>query len=560
MSWNLLMPFNNMFSTTKYVNKYLSASLYLYKYQTDMIEDIDHLKANSDIDSTVIYIDSSKRDRRFYPTAQEYTLTFDQPYRNVVGFDILDASIPTTMWNIDKYNASIAITKASLPSTILSTTLSAQYFKEVANCKDFIPLFERQHNGNDYQENCVLIVDKQTLIDANITLTGYEDISTPYFVFVRDIITDIEIKPKPTNVTLSAFQFSVKDIDYYIDEPTEEIMTIITDMNFYIQLNENNLYDIVYFTVYNVRNADYISLVEQKYFLLNIENLYKTMVLGNYDIGTLKQSLNDIWSAAGIGFSSTVQPDRKQGIYQINATSYLVINAKIGRLVRQMGFDIFPQSSDSDIYDWFSVGSNIQVFASLYVVDTSDYRIRAPGIVNLMGYRYIILRCKEIEDHLLGSTAYTNFSPGIGLFKLAAANSEVTHLRFDFVNLVRKPFHPIGKLAKLSIRFEIEDGLIYDFKGVNHQILLVVKYLVPRIQTRIPQSILNPNYNPNFIEYMSKSRNIEYKEDSDDEQEFKDDSYELQYKKELQEYDYSSSEDEDEDSLDSEVEFDFSRK
>jgi hypothetical protein len=360
---------------------------------------------------------------------------------------------------------------------------------------------------------------------------------------------------------MDVFEFTFKDIVYYIDNPTEQVINIINSGNYHIEPNDYNLYDIVYYTVGNVRSADYTSLVEQKYFLLNIENFYKTMVLGNYDIGTLKQSLNDVWSSAAISFSSTVQPDRKQGIYQINCTSYIVLNARIGRLVRQMGFDTYPQASDSNIYDTFSVGDNLQVFASLYVNDTSEYRIRAPGIVNLLGYRYIILRCKEIEDHLLGSTAYTNYSPGIGLFKLAAASSEVTHLRFDFVNLVRKPFHPIGKLSKLTIRFEIENGLLYDFKGVNHQILLVLKYLIPRMTTRFPVSILNPNYNPNFIEYMSTSKNIEYKEDSDDEQEFKDEKYESQYKKELQEYDYSSSEGEaDDDSLDSEVEFNFSRQ
>lgn len=526
-----------------------------------MIEDVDHLKLNSEIDSTVVYIDSSKRDRRFYPTAQEYTLSFDQPYKNVVGFDVLDASIPTTMWNIDKYNASIAITKATLPTTIISTTLSATYFKEVSNAKDFIPLFERVHDGNDIKENNVLIVDSQTLVDANITINGYDQIKTPYFVFSRDVLIDVDIKKKPANVDMDVFEFTFKDIVYYIDDPTEQVRNIINSGNFHIEPNDYNLYDIVYYTVANVRSADYTSLVEQKYFLLNIENLYKTMVLGNYDIGTLKQSLNDVWSSAGISFSSTVQPDRKQGIYQINCTSYIVLNAKIGRLVRQMGFDTYPQASDYTIYDTFNVGDNLQVYTSLYVNDTSEYRIRAPGIVNLLGYRYIILRCKEIEDHLLGSTAYTNYSPGIGLFKLAAASSEVTHLRFDFVNLVRKPFHPIGKLSKLTIRFEIENGLLYDFKGVNHQILLVLKYLVPRMTTRLPVSILNPNYNPNFIEYMSTSKNIEYKEDSDDEQEFKDERYESQYKKELQEYDYSSSGDEaDDDSLDSEVEFNFSQR
>jgi hypothetical protein len=172
------------------------------------------------------------------------------------------------------------------------------------------------------------------------------------------------------------------------------------------------------------------------------------------------------------------------------------------------------------------------------------------------------MRCKEIEDHLLGSSAYTQYSPGIGLFKLAAATADITHLRFDFVNLVRKPFHPIGKLSKLSVRFEVRDGLTYDFKGVNHQILFVLKFLVPRTQQRPPRSVLNPNYNPDFITYMSTSRNIEYKEDSDNEEEFKDEKYETNYKKDLQKYDYSSSEEDnataDED--DSEVEFDFSKR
>jgi hypothetical protein len=164
-----------------------------------------------------------------------------------------------------------------------------------------------------------------------------------------------------------------------------------------------------------------------------------------------------------------------------------------------------------------------------------------------------------MEEHLLGSYGYIKHTPGIGLFKLASSYNDVTHLRFDFVNLVRKPFHPIGKLSKLSFRFETQDGDLYDFKGVNHQLLFMIKYLVPTQKVNFNKSILNPNYDPNFMGYMSNNRTIQYKEDSDNEEDFDNKQYDDKYRKEMQVFDYDSSGSE-HNSDDSEVEFDFSQR
>jgi hypothetical protein len=257
---------------------------------------------------------------------------------------------------------------------------------------------------------------------------------------------------------------------------------------------------------------------------------------------------------------------KKQGMFILRSPSYLVINAAIGKLIQQIGFDTLPRVENSALYSKSSVGNNLQVFAGNFDTEARNYRIQAPGIVNLLGYRYLILRCKEMEDHLLGSYAYINYTPGIGLFKLASSYNDVTHLRFDFVNLVRKPFHPIGKLSKLTFRFETQDGNLYDFKGVNHQMLFVIKFLTPTQKVSFNKGILNPNYNPNFMNYMSNHRTIEYKEDSDDEDDFSSHTYETKYKKEIQQYDYSTSDsegnddEEGSDDDDSEIEFDFSRK
>ena len=530
-----------------------------------MIEDIDFLKGNSDIDSAVVYIDSTKRDRRFYPQAEEYTLSFDQPFRNVVGFEVLDASIPTTMWNVDKYNYTIAITKCSVPSTNINQSLASSYFNELCQVTDFFPLFERQHVVGDLVENFALVVDAETFDSLDLAVQISDTIATPYFMFKRYVMTDTSVQVMPRNFSDSTFYtFTYHGIDYYVSTIDDPIILILQQNNFHVTINDNGNYDIIYFERYNIRDVDYNSIIAINAFILKIENFYKSIVQGNYDITTLKQTLNDAFTTAAISFTSSVQPDRKQGIYVISCPAYIVINANIGLLIKQLGFDTYPVESQSSLYKHITVGSNQLVFCSIYKSAYLNFSLKAPGIVNLSGYRYIIMRCKEIEDHLLGSNAYTQFSPGIGLFKLAAATADITHLRFDFVNLVRKPFHPIGKLSKLSVRFEVRDGLTYDFKGVNHQILFVLKFLVPKNHQRSTRSILNPNYNPDFIHYMSTSRNIEYKEDSDQEEEFKEEEYETKYKKDLQQYDYSSSDEEgatgDDDEDDSEVEFDFSKR
>jgi hypothetical protein len=121
---------------------------------------------------------------------------------------------------------------------------------------------------------------------------------------------------------------------------------------------------------------------------------------------------------------------------------------------------------------------------------------------------------------------------------------------------VRKPFHPIGKLTKLTFRFEIASGELYDFKGVNIQMLLMLKFLVPTQKFKFEKSVLNPNYDPNFMKYMLKHQSIQHQEDSDEEEEFDTEKYKDAYKQELEKYDYSTSEDEDDDPDGSESEED----
>ena len=68
------------------------------------IEDINYLKANSIKQSYTFLIDSSLRDKSLYPKPSEYTIEFSEPFKNVIGIEVLDVTIPKTMYNIDYNN------------------------------------------------------------------------------------------------------------------------------------------------------------------------------------------------------------------------------------------------------------------------------------------------------------------------------------------------------------------------------------------------------------------------------------------------------------------------
>ena len=78
----------------------------------------------------------------------------------------------------------------------------------------------------------------------------------------------------------------------------------------------------------------------------------------------------------------------------------------------------------------------------------------------------------------------------------------------------------------MTFRFETDEGELYDFKGVNHNLIIALYYYEPkRINTVMP-SILNPDYNPNFHEYQYKQEEQETESD-DDEVDFSRDNINL---------------------------------
>ena len=146
----------------------------------------------------------------------------------------------------------------------------------------------------------------------------------------------------------------------------------------------------------------------------------------------------------------------------------------------------------------------------------SEFAMISPGMLNLASENYLILRCDEIENHLRGSYDVKDFSPGLGLLNIDVQG--YASGRTEFFSIQYKEFHPIGKLKKMKFRFERKsDGLLYDFKNIDLHFIMTIKFLRPSQKNVFEQSVLNPNYTPNYLGYFNKTlQDLHDDESSDD--------------------------------------------
>ena len=128
-------------------------------------------------------------------------------------------------------------------------------------------------------------------------------------------------------------------------------------------------------------------------------------------------------------------------------------------------------------------------------------------MVYFIGNKYIILRCPEIEEHLYRSLSFTKYSLGLAKFRVDSIG--INNEKLSITKIPVREFHPIGKLSRITLKFETNKGLLYDFKGINHNIIFAIFYYEP-VQKNIPtNSILNPSYEMNYIDYQYKQEEIE---------------------------------------------------
>ncbi len=503
------------------------------------IDDVDFMQEHSVKDSATFLIDSAVRNRRYDPYPSDYTIEFSEPIRNVFGLDILDASIPGTMYNIDYHNNQLRY------HVVQSIDAQNNEYAEAFRIMACSPMFMASTARMDSNVTAYLLSSEAWDTLNGVNSGGFSQRSSPtndlviaYRIMQANLslmpqsirtVLGVDVSGAPNYVWYSGtFWFQSRGVWYGTTDVDIASVLQITMMNSATDniciMHTGSLvvtHDIlITVSSYVEMSTPGSSFAELEQYEWRIDMITVNAELGNYNIASLASTLTEQMASRGFRVvspsSSNLEKQNKYLFACRNAP--FILDMQNSTMEEALGFDILPSAIPSSEQRSVQVYSmeNEHLFGSVYNEANSEWRIYAPGIVNLMGVRYVTLRCPEIEDHLHGSRSYGMHSTGVGVFKLPSPN-EVANLRFDFVNLIRKPFHPIGKISRLTIRFEFgKKNLLYDFKGINHQILLTMKFYSPPRVARSATSVLNPDYVPNYLTYVTRTMDYAERSDNDD--------------------------------------------
>jgi hypothetical protein len=250
--------------------------------------------------------------------------------------------------------------------------------------------------------------------------------------------------------------------------------------------------------------------------------------IGDYSINSFipyfNNYLNDNGLQITLNFVSN-PPDLTNNVYFSSPLPF-IIDMNMSTINDTIGFDLNIRKKDDDNnlytyrdYSKFKKNLNMLYESKFNPVDNT-YNIYSPGSVYFIGEKYCILRCPEIEEHSFRSLSYSKYSLGIAKFRLNSLGYNDTSGTYNSLSL--REFHPIGKLSKMTLKFQTSANLPYDFKGINHYIIFTIYYYEPKLKiTTDFKPILNPNYKANYNNYLHSI------DDQDDEYEVEEEELSL---------------------------------
>lgn len=531
------------------------------------IEDVDYLRAHSEKQSYIFLVDSKDRDYGTYPTPSTYVVDFTQPFSGVVGMEVLDASVPRTMYNVDVYNHTIrflihddtvrlgdhASAEASAAMFVTATLEPGEY-----SIQTLVPELNRvlrMHVNNDPTRPLAAITAETTTNPPEVRSTLRFHCPFPFALDMDGKVSTIaetlgfDLRPEeptartaPTRYTYVSRVYS--RVFHSVDLPLPETgaaYDVLTGPRGV--LRSVRLRDDAYVAQkFRVTTPGYLTNV---YAALTtpgevLSSDVATWILRKDVAGANRPDLTADGLVPLTNRSGAAIPGANIPVSYIDGglsdtTSevrtflapgdYWILMRTADPNLSVFYNDVLP-SEQIDGAPTFGVlaegglaflDTDLVTFQMSVRVTMADeyHMLTAPGMYSLVGERYIVIRCPEIEENSYRSLAFSKYNLGLAKIRLGVVG--YSENRLDFSKVPTREFHPIGKLSRLTLRFETSGGLPYDFKGVNHTITFAIHYLVPKSdqETRGAfRSIINPNYNPDFIQYRFQEADQE--SDSED--------------------------------------------
>lgn len=479
---------------------------------TTTIEDIQYLQQNGDKETYLLLVDSSKRDRGAWPTPSEYEVRFETPFRHVYGIDIINASIPRTQYNIESFNNTFQFYfEPNRPESHLMPTISLEPADYEFN--DLLTVLnEKLAQTSPSSTITVSPAFKYDSRTKTRSLKNKFTFTSPYsFVFLSSRLLNTlgfdpevpEIKSKRTSATTTPLLASTATSTSIVLLPgTKVLQPFPTPTSTFTEI--------------------YSIVLECTTFVTNTVIKFRVVKqAGN--------SFTQIWpDTSGFGYTlkkntgkESLVIDRKyyddpiiKNLLELDDAgvkdpSFPVLQAtpssspyyiEFSTDVTAPSVTIHTKNFPQDALHYVNQGDALPLAVNRLNIDVNAYTyvMDPPFLYDLTGDKYLQIRCKEIEQYMFRTRAYEKFNAGLAKVQLGIFGYE--NARFDYSSFPPREFHPIGKLGTLTFRFERSDGTLYDFKGIDHTMTLVIRYMTmknPSFNTQI----LNPAYNPNLLDY-----------------------------------------------------------
>jgi predicted NUDIX family phosphoesterase len=190
------------------------------------IEDIDYLYKNSTKENIVLFVDSSKRDKKLYPSPAEFSIVFNEPFHFVYGIEILDTTIPRTMFMME-YNNNLMYFKCGFRTL---NDVGESQIEFVIQDYSTAESFYKRMNSQFFAEEHLFSVDNyENVYDNDLYIErGKSDYPVVRFVNAQPFMLEMS---KSTVFNLLGFDQYPKESESYKYSITSNVFNTYVNVN-----------------------------------------------------------------------------------------------------------------------------------------------------------------------------------------------------------------------------------------------------------------------------------------------------------------------------------------
>ena len=458
--------------------------------------DLQYWGAHSTKHTTECYVDSTFRDRLRYPNANEYTVEFVEPFRNVVGMEIVDARIPQSEYAIhERNNRVVLVSAANVANTVVIP--SGDY--TVSDFADAFNTVGRQFSKQPIQLHVLPVRSKlvfRSVLPFHVDL--HASTATSVFGFDSEVgmyptIQSVQNTDQFENIV---FQDTTLSTDSFIESDPLKVY----EHTFHIEATEIP-------EVYYIQEIEIPGLK-----LILPENVvpfiqFKVEILrGGNVIGAVETVRDPLFQfATDVAVFPEDECVVRLSLTRVESFDISKIQIPVHNdtdtptMVRNHGTSLVSESSQYDSIPLSDEHPDFQGIRMRIQAEKRVYSVIPSGKYHLKPDPYAVLRCKEMEPHFPnGIVRYhqdvhhkSSFMFGTAI-RLCDPNASVSDEFKSSSSFSKRlvELTPIHKLTRMSFLLENVDGSKYDCNGYNHS--FTVRLYCMNVQSNVHQQGFQP--------------------------------------------------------------------